>query len=83
MQVICIDWKNAFYTLFHNKVLNVHMDNMRNLVLLGRSIIDIIAEGLNLTLRQCLYNSQDFKISNKVNVLALHPFSLGLGMCWD
>lgn len=26
MQAICIDWENAFYTVFHNKVLNVHTD---------------------------------------------------------
>lgn len=26
VQVICIDWENAFYTVFHNKVLNVHTD---------------------------------------------------------
>lgn len=24
VQAICIDWENAFYTVFHNKVLNVH-----------------------------------------------------------
>lgn len=26
MQAICIDWENAFYTVFHNKVLNVHTE---------------------------------------------------------
>lgn len=26
VQVICIDWENAFYTVFHNKVLSVHTD---------------------------------------------------------
>lgn len=26
VQAICIDWENAFYTVFHNKVLNVHTD---------------------------------------------------------
>lgn len=26
VQVIYIDWENAFYTVFHNKVLNVHTD---------------------------------------------------------
>lgn len=25
VQAICIDWENAFYTVFHNKVLNVHI----------------------------------------------------------
>lgn len=26
VQVICIDWENALYTVSHNKVLNVHTD---------------------------------------------------------
>lgn len=29
VQVICIDCETAFYTVFHNKVLNVHTEAMR------------------------------------------------------
>lgn len=41
VQAICIDWENAFYTVFHNKVLNVHTDAV-SLSLLRFEVISFV-----------------------------------------